>query len=134
MPLQLDAVVFCDDIREEAGSKITLVGVYGKNVYLPRDARFPAGIRQLCIYYRFENARGDERIRIRVTHRGMTIFESPEPAQLRAPKAPDDYSGISLYLIPFGVVGWGDYEFSLYLEGRDEPLSRRTLHFGPAPE
>src|SRR5512139_3475912 len=42
LPLEVETVVLCDDIRQEANGKYLLVGVYGSNIVV---RRFPVNIR-----------------------------------------------------------------------------------------
>lgn len=127
MPPKLDTVIFCDDFREETGNKGTLVGVYGKRLFLPKDAKFPAGMRSLCIYTRFTNVRGGETIRITVSHKGKVIFESPESTPMKAPPYEDDYSSYVFFLIPFTIEEVGAYEFSLYWGNESISFAEQTL-------
>jgi hypothetical protein len=41
--------VFCDDVRQEVGNKITLVGVYSGTMEFSEDVQFPLIIPRLCI-------------------------------------------------------------------------------------
>lgn len=40
------SAVFCDDIRQEMGSKLSLIGVYNGQMYVPE---FPVTIPKLCL-------------------------------------------------------------------------------------
>lgn len=40
--------IFCDDVRHEVGNKFTLVGCYGRELYVPE---FPTTIRRICVHF-----------------------------------------------------------------------------------
>lgn len=127
MPPLTDAVIFCDDIREETGNKVTLVGIYGKRLFLPKDAKFPAGIRQLCVYIRLTGVRGGETLRVTVSRDSRTVFELPESAPIKTPNYPDEYSSVSLYLVPFAFESVGEYTFGLYWANQTKPFREEVL-------
>jgi hypothetical protein len=133
MPPLLDSLIFCDDIREEKGNKITLAGVYGKHLFFPADAKFPAGIRQLCVYLRFTGIRGGETVRLRVSMNDEVIFEAPESSQVKVPDQPNEYAAISMFLIPFGVQNVGDLKFGFYWGKEDRPFREEVLYVRLAP-
>jgi len=56
--------VFCDDIRHEIGNKFTLVGCYGKELYIQE---LPSKLNKLCVHFCIQS-RGYEEVieRIRV--------------------------------------------------------------------
>jgi hypothetical protein len=127
MPPQLDTLIICDDVREEMGNKATLVGIYGKHLFFPKNAKFPAGMRQLCLFLRCTGAKGGETVRLRVSRDAQTVFESPESSPVKAPDYPNEYSSISLYLIPFAVESVGDLKFSLYWGNENKPFREEIM-------
>lgn len=46
--------IICDDIREEVGNKLSLMGIYGKDIYVPR---LPFTFPQLCVAIAYNNLR-----------------------------------------------------------------------------
>jgi hypothetical protein len=60
--MNLETVIFCEDIRHEINNKKTLVGIYADRIVLrtdsPEKIQFPIVIR-LCCFCRFENEKND---------------------------------------------------------------------------
>lgn len=133
MPPKLDTIIFCDDIRQETGNKLTLVGIYGSHVYLPKDAKFPAGMRQLCAYLRFSGVRGGEKLSLKVERETKVVYESPEPSELRAPNQEDEYSQVGLFLVPFGFESFGNYSFKFFWEKEALLVREVVLRVLPLP-
>ena len=46
MKPKLNYLILCDDIRQEVGNKVTLVGIYGNQIYVPK---FPFTFPKLCM-------------------------------------------------------------------------------------
>lgn len=64
----------CDDIRAEEGGKITLVGLYGRGVRLPR---MPATLPKLCFLAQFLFITDPKVLTLRViSPRGTVLFEA----------------------------------------------------------
>jgi hypothetical protein len=133
MPPLLDTILFCDDIRQEAGNKLTVVGIYGRHLFLPRDAQFPAGIRQLSIYLRFADVVGGEILRLKVVLGTRIVFEPKEPTLLSVPLHRDEYSSVGLFLVPFAFESFGDYTIQLYWDDEVRPFKEEILTVSPAP-
>ncbi len=50
-------VIICDDIRTEVGNKISMMGVYQKDIFVPR---FPYIFPKLCFVINYENIKGGD--------------------------------------------------------------------------
>lgn len=77
-------VIYCDDVREELGSKRSLMGVYSDFAFFPE---FPAEIRRLCLFMRVSSDASVEveEVTVCVKRDDEVIFDddlSP-PAELR---------------------------------------------------
>ena len=46
MKPKLNYLILCDDIRQEVWNKVTLVGIYGNQIYVPK---FPFTFPKLCM-------------------------------------------------------------------------------------
>jgi len=70
--------IFCDDIRQEIGNKVTLVGCYGDELYVPD---FPAHIHKLCVHFILTSIdeRSDQDLDVSV----MTFINSDKGPQVR---------------------------------------------------
>ncbi len=49
--------LICDDIREEVGNKISMMGVYAKDIFVPK---FPFTFPKLCFVINYENIKGGD--------------------------------------------------------------------------
>jgi len=49
--------IICDDIREEIGNKISFMGVYTKDIFVPK---FPFTFPRLCFVMNYENIKGGD--------------------------------------------------------------------------
>ncbi len=69
--------LFCDDVREEAGGKISLMGIYGEEMIIA--APFPCQVPKFCINIHMISPVEDppQSLNISVTYPpGTTIFQS----------------------------------------------------------
>jgi hypothetical protein len=41
-------VIFCDDLRQEIGAKVSFVGVYSEQILFPPNTIFPAFVPKIC--------------------------------------------------------------------------------------
>jgi hypothetical protein len=73
VPFDVEAVVLCDDIRQEANGKYLLIGVYGSNIVV---RGFPTDLRLAIWILAHPKALGRVRARIRVRGpQGSTLVE-----------------------------------------------------------
>lgn len=72
---------FCDDVRFEVGEKISLMGIYGSDVFLPR---FPATLSKFCFvaYCGTPFDSPIEKLEIEVVVNGERIFFLDFPQQI----------------------------------------------------
>src|SRR5262250_1610494 len=105
MPPKLESVIFCDDIRQEAANKSTLVRIYGKYLLMPATTEFPSALRQLCLFIRWTDVVGGEKLLLSCDFGAETIFKAPTPSVMNVPAKVDDYSQTSIYLVPFLLKG-----------------------------
>lgn len=72
------SAIFCDDIRDEVGGKVTLVGVFSTHLLTPA---FPIFIPRLGVFVRSAIPRGQEGIaRIRIEKNEAILLEAEFPA------------------------------------------------------
>lgn len=85
--MQIDnpAILFCDDVREEGGGKVSLMGLFGPDVAIPE---IPAVLPRLCVIF-MADVIGDEPFTLSGTMTSpegvllpapmKTVFTRPEP-------------------------------------------------------
>jgi hypothetical protein len=63
LPINVETVVLCDDIRQEANGKFLLIGVYGGNVVIPS---FPANLNLAVWMFGYTEKSGKIELRLRI--------------------------------------------------------------------
>jgi hypothetical protein len=87
--------IFCDDIREEIGGKVTLVGVYSLYLY---PAEIPCAIPKICLSIEYrEEVFNSDKIVFKV------IFEEIEDNIKISPSSPRKKTGIETVLVEMPV-------------------------------
>jgi uncharacterized protein DUF6941 len=120
MAPRLETIIICDDIRPELGNKLTLVGVYGKQIFLGGDVKFPAALPKLCVFLRWSGVKGGgDKISFSVEYDGKEMGKSPAPTALEVPRFGDDYSQTSIQMVPFPLTGFGDYTLKVFLNDHE---------------
>ena len=87
--------IFCDDVREEAGNKVSYMGVYGPNLVVQS---FPTTLLRLCCVFhlRIPVAMKPRKIVLRLTRDDQRIFEievTPTAANEAAEKLAEEAVG-----------------------------------------
>lgn len=114
--------ILCDDVRQEASGKTTIVGIYGTDVIVPMT---PMVLPQLCIITKWDISSG-------VFKEIVFRLELPDGNQLGpiAAKAPHHIKGerlsMHLSLIPFQIQLLGTYKIFLKI---DTELDRKIGEF-----
>ncbi len=135
MPPRLDCIIFCDDIRLESGNKVTLVGIYGSTLFIPADAKFPAALRQFCVFLRWRGIKGGEKIYFDVSYNGDELIKPGNPLELKASRDDqEEYSQTSLFLSAMIFKGFGEYKFRIFLQHHPEPFGEAVLRVLPQPQ
>lgn len=122
MPIYVDTIV-CELIRPERNNKLSLLGVFGKAIFLPR---IPTKLASLAFAQRWEPAtdelegtnfvfifeiRGPGLETIRPPERRITVGPGPYP-QLN----------IALEVRGFPIAEEGNYEFATFIDGRESNI------------
>ena len=115
--LTVELAALCEDIREEKGGKITLIGVFSGDVQV---TELPAKIR-VAFYFSLQSTKlEDLQLKIRFSHDDTTIVEADAPLHLT-----DDH-GVKRHfanlIIPLGIMSvekptW--LRVSIQAEGHD---------------
>ena len=129
----LEHVLICEDIRLEINNKITLVGVYGRYLFLARDAKFPGRLPQLCLFTRWLGIQGGEKVFLGLEYEGEVLLKPGEPNVAPNPNVATDYAQLSFMLPGFVLKGFGDYRFRISLNDAENVINEFVLSIQPQP-
>jgi hypothetical protein len=109
----------CDDIRLEAGNKLSLMGLYDEAIVVKA---VPARLPKLCLYQRWADVPNLQKVTVQI--RGTAIGEvktfdaSPNPEHYNpgAVKAQ-----VLIAFAPMDLVRTGEVEFLTFMFDADEP-------------
>jgi len=114
--------IMCDDIREEALNKVSLLGIYGPDIVFKK---LPAVIPKLSFFARTTGGAGRYKFNFRLQGpgpdamplvQGQGVMEIPS----RQPK-----DAVTTFAIVMGNPSFnqaGAYRFQVFLDGKTEPL------------
>lgn len=134
-------VTYCDDIRQEVGGKITLVGIYAGQCLVPM---IPCALPKLCVVINIAATRADPITSAVVTgaYAGSEVFSmdlgDEQIAQIMAPSfsARPDGKNMMLMLMgvisPFNVTAPGKLTLKVIANG--EELYAEGLEIDLAPQ
>ena len=125
----LKAVIFCDDIRNEEGNKVSLMGVLGKQLLLNEETKLPARLPILSVYQRWEGfEKGRTPLYMQIMKDGKFLEQYPKPIELAVdPSASSVYVNIAIRLVGFKVVTYGDYHFRTSVGTPENVLDETVL-------
>jgi hypothetical protein len=111
MNLKAEAVILCDDIRQENNGKSFLIGVYGGGIGVPS---LPLNFRSAW-WIQVRGAKGLHKFKFRIT--------GPHNAQLIAGEAEvnmakDGFGIFSMTRLPIQLQSFGPIKFEWQLQGR----------------
>lgn len=112
--------ILCDDVREEIGNKISLMGIYDDNIVLPV---LPAVLPKLCIYINMIDVSKDVtafKVKVSVPGKDSPI-EFNIPAQVNH-DVPKKNARIMIALSPFKVTKIGEAKIELMVNEEMESL------------
>jgi hypothetical protein len=121
---KLNFIMICDDIREEVGNKMSMMGIYQKDIYVPR---FPFTFPKLCFVVNYENVKGGDTF-------GIELF-GPSNKQLGksimgvAPKNIKGYAGFQIHAVysPLKVEKEGEYKLTIMVN--DDKKGKKESKF-----
>lgn len=125
MKPKLNYLILCDDIRLEVGNKVTLVGIYGNQIYV---SKFPYKFPKLCMQISLEGVtrRVKVDIHIRKSGNSKTIHKFND-IDLKPPtKRKTQPLIFSLSIFPFVANEKGDYVAEIIF---DKGKSKITYKF-----
>jgi len=110
-------IIFCDDVREEVGNKLSLMGVYSKKIVFPS---LPVVMRSFHIVVIFENLKKNFK-------RFNLVFNLPEAKPLEvsgtppAPKDKNENMNLLLGYAALKIEKPGIASAKLFIDGEEKP-------------
>jgi hypothetical protein len=117
----------CDDIREEIGGKVTLVGVYSTKIIVPK---VPGHFPKLCLRICFDAKKPfPDAVHLSIRHvNGKVLMGGAVPT----PKPIGENEGyINLTVTPFVVDAAGEYELVASNGGKEIVILRFDIQVNP---
>ena len=119
--------ILCDDVRLEAGNKLSLMGVF-QNVYVPK---FPAAVIKFAVVNHWEG-QGEFQTEVRILnpHRKETVRSTPGRFAIASPGPADNIT----FFTNVAFDEPGSYTLQIFLSGdlvRESSFSVMSI---PAPQ
>lgn len=118
--------IFCDDVRQEAGNKVSYMGIYGPNLVVPS---FPTTLVKLCCILNVRVPAGSipTSIGFKLLRDDEVIFESELPAEsyhpLVVPPGDLDLQALTVsvvaQLLSFPVTQQASLKARAYIDGKE---------------
>jgi hypothetical protein len=110
-------IFLSDDVREEKGNKISLMGIYSDKIIFDK---LPAVLPKLCIAVFLEGLKEEiPDMRVRVKNPGM------KPNEIHVPQAPkkkvESNANFVFHVMPFKADASGDATIEIYFGEEDRP-------------
>lgn len=109
--MRVNGIIVCDDIREEVGGKLTLVGVYSGGLRLDGSTAFPTLMKSLCVFIRVSLEEGDllpDRLDVRGSFNGEQVLEHAGTLSVVNRAEPVT---VRMAFVPFTLRGFGEMRF-----------------------
>jgi len=120
----------CDDVREERGNKLSLMGLYDEAILFPK---LPARLPKLCLFQRWAEAHDARTVKIGIDG---TALDKPHRVEARVDYAPGESRKeklqIAIALSPLAFAQEGTLVISTYFNGASRPSHVHTLQIGRA--
>jgi hypothetical protein len=113
----------CDEVRQEVGGKLIIIGVYTPDIGVPQ---IPFSLPTLTFVNWAETDRpGDFHYQMRLTHleTGQTVVQGA--MGIRCDRPGPVILPVRLTNVP--IVGPGAFVFSLHMDGQDDMLTQFTV-------
>ena len=115
-------IILCDDVRQEVGNKISLMGIYGKDIIIPD---IPYILPRLCIFLRAREVKieiQDLKVVVKLPQSDPITMEIPAPPNQ---KIPHDMQ-IGMTIAPLNINGEGEAKIDIFQ--KDEPKKPLISH------
>lgn len=131
MEPRLTTVIFCDDVRSEEGSKVSLMGIYNKRYIFQRRVELPLTLPKLCIFQRWEGVKEGDTLFLLVQKDGKPLpqFEKPIDVRVGRLQFPGETAQLIIQLSPFTIETLGEYHFSMAVGQPENVIGDAVLEF-----
>jgi hypothetical protein len=116
--------ILCDDIRQEIGNKVSLMGIYGKDVLV---AGIPFVFSKLCLWVTAKDVQHEIhglKVVVNIPKSEQIILELPEPA---GNKKHQDVQ-IGMAIAPLKIESEGKATIDLFLKGESKPFASHVIN------
>lgn len=111
-------IIICEDIRQEPGNKVSLLGVYTDGIIFQADSSNPKPVMlapQLAVYATFEKLEASCSLEIKIVDpSGVIIFETPKSQM----KKSDSLTMISFKLLGLTFQREGSHKIEYYFDDK----------------
>lgn len=115
---QHEVTLFVDDIREEKNGKISLMGLYGKDILLDPIQPLPVLFPKFCIFIRYCGGDGEFVVKGSLKDPdGEEVIKDSDNMKIKTQK--EQVGNIIIILSPFVIKKEGEYKFSLSLDNNE---------------
>jgi hypothetical protein len=130
MSIKYKYVLFCEDIRQELGGKVSLMGVLGSKLL---TQQFPFGFPKLCLFIEWEDLIGKADIAVNIiAPEGVDIPKIRPTAQIMG--QPGIVARSMIMLNNFVFPEPGNYAFEFEANGKVVGRENFTLELYRGPE
>jgi NAD-dependent DNA ligase len=129
-----EVTIICDDIRQETGRKLSLMGIYDDAVVVKQ---VPVRLAKVCLFQRWAeaNLRPGERVRVEIAgdaiSQQVSVYCETDKAHFNPASTK---AQLMIALAPFDIIRAGGIEFRTYLSGSDEPAHRHKIEIRCDPD
>jgi len=131
---QLAVSIICDDIRQEVGRKVSLMGIYDEKILL---SDLPVRVAKLCIFQVWSQVPRGAKVALELRGTAMVtpIRTQPQATALMPNGGSDDNpkllnAKLLLAFAPLDLASEGTLEFLTYWEGADTPEYTHVIQVG----
>src|SRR5437867_1978542 len=117
--------LLCDDVRQELGNKLSLMGVYGDSIIVPE---VPAVLPRLFLFKSFQGGQGDYKIVLDlITLDKTSVFQEVVLKDFGTVTANSGWNGV-LGVAPVRLDKVGEYKALVTLIGAKDSVSHVYAH------
>jgi hypothetical protein len=111
--------IICDDIRQEVGRKVSIMGIYDVAIIVKK---VPTRLPKLCMFQRWIGSDQPERVRVEVRGSALSSGLMAEAERDREHYDPSaTRANLSIALAPLDIANTGEIEFVTHLSEHGEP-------------
>ena len=121
-----DLTLLADDFRQEARNKISLIGVYGKDIHISTPV--PVMLSKLCFFTRITGGKGVFKIKYSLKNPdGEEGLGSSSELPINAKTDMD--MNLNLCVSPFNISKEGEYKFTIFIDGKEFSSTKFNIKY-----